>query len=150
MILVAGRILEPPPVLYKNKAPSLTAGASWNMMKKQFAQPGRMTKWSFLTLGAASFPYLDLFMKALRDCGLAVEAPMSPPGARGFKAPSPPNENDSDTSIMRIFQEMSKAGVKTLLVILPTNSAMIYARVKFWADVKYGESSSVQWPPTCY
>lgn len=140
MILVAGRILEPPPVLYKNKTPSVTAGASWNMIKKQFAVPGRISKWSFLTLGSASFSqqYLDLLTKALKDCGLAVEAPMSPPGTKGYHAPLTFNENENDTNIMRIFQTMSKAGIKFLLVILPTTNAITYGRVKFWADVKAG------------
>lgn len=143
MILVAGRVLEPPTVLYKNSSASLTAGASWNMIRKHFAQPGRITKWSFLTLGSASFPYLDLFMKALKDCGLAVDAPISPPGTKGFKAQLDTDENRADTSIMNIFNDMASAGVKTVLVILPKSSAVTYARVKFWADVKVGEFLSI-------
>jgi len=145
MILVAGRILEPPPVLYAKKASSTTAGASWNMIKKQFAVPGRITKWSFLTLGSSLFPkeYLDQFTQALKNCGLGVEPPMSPPGAKGFHASLGVNENDNDTNIMRIFQSMAEAGVKMLLVLLPTTSAITYARVKYWADVKAGRSSFV-------
>lgn len=140
MILVGGRILDPPPVIYKNKASSVTTGASWNMIRKQFAIPGRITKWSFLTLGNATFSkiYLEQFRKALKDGGMGDEPPMSPPGGAGYNAKLPGSEEENNNSIKRVFQTMSQAGVKMLLVILPTTSAITYARVKFFADVKNG------------
>lgn len=140
MILVNARILEPPPVTYGKKMTCQTTGASWNMAKKHFVVPGRVTKWSFLTLGSATFSdqYLGQFTQALGSCGLKVEAPMKGNGAKGFHEDLTVNNNENDSRIMNIFRTTSKAGVRMLLVILPSNSGYIYSQVKYWAEVKAG------------
>lgn len=145
MLVVAGRILDPPEVIYKNKASVKTAGASWNMIHKNFAVPGQISNWSFLTLGNAKFPqnYLDQFRHALKGTGMGESAPMKPQGASkpGYHAGLPgiePGSPGNDVSIMNVFRTMMQDKVKFLLVILPSDNAAIYARVKYWADVKAG------------
>ncbi len=146
MILVAGRVLDGTPVLYKKNASLTTVGASWNMINKNFAVPGRVSKWSFLALGNTAFSntYLDQFRTALRATGMGEETPMTPPGSSrpGYHVTLSENEENNDKSIMNAFRAMKQHGVRYLLVILPLRSQVLYSRVKFWADVKAGESFS--------
>ena len=143
MMIVAARVLPAPDILYKDKQAVSATGASWNIMKKHFAVPGRLANWTFLTLGNARFPrpYLDEFRKGIKSTGLGEQAPMRPPGAlkSGYHAALPGTEDGNDASIMVVFRTMMQQGVNFVLVILPTNSAVIYARVKYWADVKAGQ-----------
>lgn len=137
MIVIKGRILPAPPVMYGSKSQITPTDASWNMRGKQFAQPVKVTNWSFLKLGSARLEnsHIDLFKRALKDYGLGTEGPTHP---RGFEAPLPGPEEANDASIQKIFQTMSSAKIKIILVVLPTSSAVTYARVKFWGDVKTG------------
>ncbi len=49
------------------------------------------------------------------------------------------DENANDKEIQEKMEQISKTDVEILLVVLPFKSAPIYARVKYWADVKYGK-----------
>lgn len=137
MIVIKGRILPAPPVTYGSQSQIIPAEASWNMRGKQFAKPVKVTKWSFLKLGGAQFGtnHLDMFKRALRDYGLGTEGPSNP---QGFVAPLPGSEDANDASIEKVFKAMFQAKLKMVLVILPTSSAVTYARVKFYGDVKAG------------
>lgn len=137
MIVIKGRILPAPPVEYGNRAQITPSEASWNMRGKQFAKPVKVAKWTFLKLGGVRFDKssLDLFQKALKDYGLGTESPTNP---QGFQAPLPGSEDANDASIQKIFKTMFDGGIKMVLVILPSSSAVTYARVKYWGDVKFG------------
>ena len=137
MIVIKGRILPAPPVTYGRESALTPTEASWNMRGKLFAKPIAVTKWAVLKLGGASISknYADLFKNALREYGLGSEGPLNP---RGFESPLPGPEDANDTSVQRIFNTMSQAGVKMVLVILPNSSKATYARVKYWGDVRTG------------
>lgn len=137
MILIKGRILPAPPVMYGKKSLITPTEASWNMRGKQFATPVKVTDWSFLRLGGARLEssHIDSFKGALKDYGLGTEGPSNP---QGFLAPLPGSEDANDASIQNIFNTMSRAKIKIVLVVLPTASAVTYARVKYWGDVKAG------------
>ena len=137
MIVVKGRILPAPPVTYGSESEIIPAEASWNMRGKKFAKPITITNWSFLRLGGARLGsnHIDLFKRALIDYGLGNQGPLNP---RGFEAPLPGSEDANDASIQKIFNTMFAAGIKMVLVILPTSSAITYARVKYWGDVRVG------------
>ena len=144
MILVPARVLASSPVVYKRGVSCTTAGASWNMIGKQFSVPGKAFAWSFLTLGSATLPKdnLEQFRAALRNAGMNEGPPMSPPGSSqpGYHAALPGNEQDNDRSIENVFRALKEHDARFLLVILPTSSAVVYSRVKFWADIKAGSS----------
>ena len=142
MIVIKGRILPAPPVTYgskaqKNEAHIIPTEASWNMKGKKFAEPIKITKWTLLRLGGARFEknHLNLFQQALHSYGLGKEGPLNP---RGFESPLPGSEDANDASIQKIFRTMHDAGVKMVLVVLPTSSKVTYSRVKYWGDVKVG------------
>ncbi len=128
MIVVKGRILPAPPVTYGSASQITPVDASWNMRGKQFAKPIMINKWSFLRLGGARLGnnHIDLFKRALKDYGLGTQAPMNP---QGFEAPLPGSEDANDASIQKIFNSMFTAGVKMVLVVLPTASAVTYVRI---------------------
>ena len=141
MIVIKGRLLP---------APSLTLGhalghevsitptaASWNLLNKQLATPITVTSWSVLRLGGARLEkaQIDLFRGALKNCGLGEKDPLNP---RGFHAPLPGSEEANDAEIQKVFNAMSQAKVKIVLVILPIASKSTYARVKYWGDVRTG------------
>lgn len=137
LTVVKGRILPAPPVTYGGESEIIPTQASWNMRGKKFAKPVKITNWSFLKLGGARMEnnHIDLFKHALRDYGLGTQGPSNP---QGFEAPLPGPEDAQDASIQKIFNTMFAAGIKMVLVILPSSSAITYARVKYWGDVKVG------------
>ena len=137
MVIVEGRILAPPQLTYGENSTSATRDGTWNMLGKTFAKPEKVTKWSFLKLGNAQLPpdQLKGFQSQLKAYGLGDEPPRVP---RGFTQSLPGGEDSDDKAIEEIFGVISKTGINILLVVLPTKSAITYARVKFWADVKTG------------
>ena len=140
MLVVFGRVLPPPPVMYQ-KSSVKAEQAAWNMRGKQFSVPKTLMKWSFLRLGPAEFgrPHIDLFKQALRAGGLGQADPVSPQGQLGFTAPLVMGDDDgNDQKIKLILERIAKLNITFLLVILPGKGAMNYNRVKYWADVHVG------------
>ena len=138
MILVKGRILEAPPLtLGGTKEPVHPTGASWNMRDKTCAKAVKVVNWSYLRLGVARFNSTNLktFREALKACGLGEEDPVKP---QGFHARLPNSVDACDSEILKIFTDMSRAKVKIVLVVLPSNNKLLYARVKYCGDVKTG------------
>ena len=141
-----GRVLTSSPVLYKQSKSCVTTSASWNMIGKQFSAPGRLSNWSWLTLGTATFSpaSLNQFKTALGNAGMSQEPPMVPPQSAqpGYHAGLSTNEEDNDKSIKNVFNVLKEHGVRFLLVILQDSSAIVYSRVKFWAHVETGKFSN--------
>ena len=86
MILIEGRILPAPPVMYgpENTPTEITpTGASWNIVGRQLARPKKITKWSVLKLcwvTVTNEQIVESFTKALKSYGLWGEHPMYPGG----------------------------------------------------------------------
>ena len=141
MLVVFGRVLPPPLVMYKDKSSVKAEQAAWNMRGKQFSVPKPVMKWSFLRLGPAEFgkPHIDLFKQALRAGGLGQADPVSPQGQLGFSASLVMGEDDAnDQKIKSTLERIVKLNITFLLVILPGKGSMTYNRVKYWADVHIG------------
>lgn len=140
MIVVVGRVLPAPPVIYGGDLALQTAQGAWNMRGKKFAKPKVVLKWSYLRLGDAVFTenHMKVFKGQLTAYGLGSEKPHGP--AAGFRANLPGDEARNDVSIRSVMDTVVKAGVRMLLVALPSKDAVTYSRVKFWADVKFGKT----------
>ena len=140
MILVQGRMLNPPPVFYQGNKREFPRNASWNMRGKQFVKPGSLSNWSVLVLGTAVYDADNglSFRTALANCGMAVAT------AQGdvYQAPFTVNDRDYDTSIRNALWKAHTDGVQMLFVILPDKNATNYSRVKYWADLKAGKSAN--------
>ena len=137
MIVIKGRLLAAPSLTLGGNVSFTPTAASWNLLNKKLATPVTVTKWSFLRLGGAPFEenHIKFFRGALKNCGLGEEYPLNP---RGFYAPLPGSEDANDAEIQKVFNAMSQAKVKIVLVILPFAGKTTYDRVKYWGDVRTG------------
>lgn len=138
MLLVHARLLTPPSINYRKG--SLTPElADWNMIGQNFFESEPITRWSYLNLSneQLSNDFANKLQNALAKCGMKRK---NPDPARGFQVQLGPNGDDdqNDKLIRDVMEEMSKTEVRIVLVILPFKSAPLYARVKYWADVKFG------------
>lgn len=139
MLSVHARRLNAPQVCYGNKSALIPVLADWNMTNKWFFRCVTNTNWSQLNLSgkAIAEETWSSFENALNLCGMK-QITAHPNGPfRGF-LPGNGDDAENDRSIERTMREISTLGVQILLVVLPFRSATIYARLKFWADIKFG------------
>ena len=138
MLLVQARLLAPPTINYNKGLNSTPRFADWNMKGKNFFEPSQIAHWSCLDLSRhpISKQFFGKLNDALRTCGMGKNIP----NPSEFRAPlhGIGDDDRNETSIKKVMEEMGKRKVGIVLVILPFKSAPIYARVKYWADVKYG------------
>ena len=136
MVMVFGRVLQAPEVLYMNRGKNFaekTAQAAWNMKGKQFSVTKPLNKWSFLKLGNVNFTktHIDQVKQALRAGGLGESNPIIPPGTQGWQANVVLGQDDAnDEKIKNVLGEIAKKDVGILLVILPGKGPITYARGK--------------------
>lgn len=109
------------------------------MLGKTFFNPVPIAKWSWLRLGKAdvSNKAWEAFQTALFECGMGKTLPDP---YEGFHArlDGYGDDDKNDRAIEKAISEAKGMGLKILWVILPDNSAAIYSRVKYWADVIHG------------
>lgn len=140
MLSVHARILPAPLVKYHEQ--SLTPKlAEWNLHGKKFISHVSMStnKWSYLSLSGQEITneHWHDFETALSSCGMGD---CVPDPWRGFEARlhGPSDDDENDSAIHTAIQNAKDNSVRMLWVILPSKSAGIYARIKYWADVKIG------------
>ena len=100
----------------------------------------RIQSWEYAKLGGATIDEASIaeFKKQMRTLGLGVGAQKY---GNGIPVPLPGGLSDEaamDDAIKPIFKRLEKEKVPVLLVVLPKVATVLYARVKFWADVVYG------------
>ena len=142
MLTVDGRVLIPPKVFYAGSNVDPREG-SWNMANRKFAVGSRIQDWSFLRLNdfptdplQGAIPKLaSTFHKAMEKIGMRADNP-SPPA--GFTMTLPENDDEKSRLIDAMLSQIHKKGVRMLLVILPSRRPFIYARIKYFADTRYG------------
>ena len=98
-----------------------------------------MSGWSYLCVGKATLPNVSLkqFTGALALCGIEDATPSPPNGFRIVLEGSGDGDRN-DKAIHNALNSVWKAKIPILLVILDSPSAAIYARIKYWADTKFG------------
>lgn len=138
MLSVHARQLPVPSVMYHEA--SLTPRlAEWNLHQRFFIRHVPINRWSYLTLGEAkvSDEAWYFFQEALKACGMGE---IQPEPYEGFHRNLPGFNDDAsnDKAIQDAISDAKEKGVRILWVVLQKYSARIYARVKFWADLKYG------------
>ena len=162
MIKVPGRLLTPPRLKYGVKADfQQIKDGDWNMRNTKFHRPIPVRYWTYLFLHFAEKTKeygrilsndpgnrRKVFEDEMANLGLGNAKP-NPSG--GYYAQlSVQNgqswQSSNDSVIGSILKEASAtmsangAGNKAiLLVVLPDENAFNYSRVKYWADVKFGE-----------
>ncbi|KAL8715518.1 MAG: hypothetical protein Q9220_000854 [cf. Caloplaca sp. 1 TL-2023] len=120
MMTISGRILPPVSIQYKEKNVPKTFApnrGSWDLIGKSFTEGRPLRNWTYLKF-------------ADNDIGRSdVEA---------FTTIARFDDDANDRVIQNNIETAANKGVKVLLIFLKDDSAFIYSRVKFWADVKYG------------
>ena len=138
MLTVHGRILTAPQVQYQEKT-EISLHAEWNMSRSNFHKAKSMAQWSYLCVGGATLSDISIrqFRGALKLCGMGDATP-SP--SRGFRAVLKGSGDDdtNDEAIHNAISAVWELKIPILLVILDSPSAAVYARIKYWADTKFG------------
>ena len=113
--------------------------AGWNILGMNFVEHVNIHSWSYVLFGFSKIPDKSwkCFQDSLRQCGMGT---IQPNPYEGFHAKLLGHGDDdrNDEAIRAVIANAKARGVRILWVILPLYSAAIYARVNFWADIKYG------------
>lgn len=147
MLTVNGRILAAPKVSYKAR-PITTYNGSWNMKDIKFTTGANLISWACINLklataedyiGSRLGDYLNTFEAVLKRCGINTGIRHRPlevdlPGT---------GELDNAKAIgnaMKHYIGMKAEDnpPKILLIILPTNDKVTYAKIKYFGDTKAG------------
>ena len=149
MVVVDGHVLSSPRLKYGGSAVVPTRNGSWNMSGKTFVKPASMPSWTLLRIGLAANPALSAIMSQLRalisvfkklgmktvmpkDLELKLELPRAPNGEPGI------NKSVVDKSLEQFFEKHKQEGIGMFLVVLPSEDAWLFNRIKFWGDVVFG------------
>ena len=154
MVVVDAHVLSSPKLKYGGSTGDTPKNGTWNMNKKTFLKPALMPAWTLLRLGAAAkmtIPVLRSHLKALTDSfnklglktvipkdeGPTLELPRAANGDPGI------NKSVVDKSLKETFRQHKQEGIAMFLVILPTEDAWLFNRIKSWGEVVFGIISSV-------
>ena len=152
MVVVDGRVLTSPQPKYGGKSGNASVSAkngAWNMSGKTFSRPASMPSWTLLRVGATAkipLPDLKLHIQALTNIfdkmGLKTKIPKGPGPAVDLPRVSndDPSMNKSvvDGYLEKVFRHYKQEGIAMFLVLLPTEDAWLFNRIKFWGDVVTG------------
>lgn len=158
MLTVPGRILESPRVMYRGTQNACVDRASWNLQNVQFRNPGRFDAWQVIMLdvrrlnGSIMTPLTEtpdgdmlapkqlirLFAQSMARYGIQL----GQQGQTRQVALAPltkENRRTNDNTIADFFAKSKEKGKKKVfLIILPSQERWLYARIKYYGDVKYG------------
>ncbi|KAJ9601979.1 hypothetical protein H2200_013538 [Cladophialophora chaetospira] len=158
LVAVSGRVLNSPSVYYHGNKAAATRFGSWNMQNIQFVTKADLPSWTWVMIQTPNDanPWatpqefeqtLNNFQSELRKVGVNCNAP-----ARGLRVTVQPSvpatatrpriPGDLDTKIDETFHLFTstpnKAPPKLVLVVLLSDKAEIYNRVKYVCDIKEG------------
>ena len=102
-----------------------------------------MPKWAVLCLGGATVPASasEKFQEILGTCGMGSTKPERKQYSTRLFGVG--DDDINDNAIKNEMDNVMKAQIPILLVVLKTKSAAIYARVKYWGDTTYGRVSEL-------
>jgi eukaryotic translation initiation factor 2C len=157
MTTVHGRILLPPTVVYgkkKNVKPNNEKvkpnNGSWNCADQAFIRPGKFSSWTSCVLdlpnrtavwgdqdGQASKDLTDLLKMELVKYGLQMGEYK---GVRKFSLGGLTLANrDANNKVLdSIFSSLEKNQIPLVFIVLPSDDKWLYARIKYYADTRYG------------
>ena len=153
MITVPGRILTSPKIQYGAGPPMTVKFGSWNAAGKKFSQPGEIGTWSCIIINGHGLQNQALetknehmlapddlvaeFEEHLKGYGLKMGKRM-PNRAVEILDVNPANHASIDRVLDDRFERAAKAKMNLILVVLKEADKWLYARIKFFGDVKYG------------
>ena len=155
MVTVPGRILDSPRVEYGNKHQNPRFG-SWNCADQRFSVPGRHGNWQVLIINLqgprgnalnespnpqsgilAPEPLVKELEKYLKSYGITMGQRMETQSIM-LDQLTLQNRNINNRKIEGAFLHADKRDVRMLFIVLPQNDKWLYARIKFYGDIKFG------------
>ncbi|RMY49126.1 hypothetical protein D0865_07676 [Hortaea werneckii] len=152
MMTVPGRILNNPQIKYGSKSVT-PRGGSWNCADVKFARPGLMGKWTVLVVnhngqkgralnpqprdGLAPEPLFSELEGFLKKYGLQMTQRQKTQNIT-LDTLSLQNRATNNRQLEHIFSSAESNGINFLFVVIPEYDAWLYARIKYFGDVKYG------------
>ena len=149
MAVPPGRLLSCPRLKYGGTT-VIPKGGTWNMSGKKFSKPALMPPWTLLRIGAAtSIDHSSLASQVKTLTDVFGKYGLKMVKAKEFPGPSldlPQSAADGsitakrmmDEALETLFKDYEEKGIRMFVVILPSDNSWLYARVKYWGDVKYG------------
>ncbi|KAK3065140.1 hypothetical protein LTR53_018278, partial [Teratosphaeriaceae sp. CCFEE 6253] len=147
MITVPGRILNNPKVIYGQRKEERPTMGSWNLRQTQFFKPGRFSSWQVLVIDGDRGRALrnvdgaeSLFTKlgnSLKNYGLQMGQRL-PTQTVSLSALVEANRPTNDSALEQAFRAALGNNVNMLFIVLPAFDRWLYARIKYYADIKAG------------
>ncbi|KAF2805607.1 putative RNA interference and gene silencing protein [Mytilinidion resinicola] len=139
LITVTGRVLIEPKVNYKQKTASVRLG-SWNMVNFKFNTAGSLKNWSYVMVSTPGkrdafdeqglTEVIGKFHRTLLDVGITASQPVK---GKRISITGP-----DDPQLENTIKSAANAKFALLFIVLPSDNASEYYRIKQYADVKYG------------
>ncbi|ETI24054.1 hypothetical protein G647_03423 [Cladophialophora carrionii CBS 160.54] len=150
LIHVTGRVLTPPRIYYRNGREALLRGSKWDMRNAQFVESRPLNKWTWLIVATnedsgpwkseATFQQsraLNDFHAKLVEMGIKCAGPK-----QGIRITVNPRNLDSiDAEVGGVLQKFPISQAELVLIVLVTESPLVFRRVKFLCDVREGMSN---------
>ncbi|KAK3675877.1 hypothetical protein LTR78_004069 [Recurvomyces mirabilis] len=153
MLTVPGRVLPNPQIKYATKQESPRSG-SWNCAEQKFFKPGRWDKWQVIVInrqgnrGSAlneraggdmlsPEPLFEELAKYLKAYGLTM-GQRGPTQTITLDALTPDNRATNNRQLEKVFDNGVQHRCPLFFVVLPEVDRWLYARIKYYGDVKHG------------
>lgn len=144
LLSAKARVLNETRVQYAKKDVK-TRGATWNLLGHKFSGSGEVKSWAWLYVeiqgcGPAFSqpkPFNDVvseFRKSMGIYGIKIRDPL-----RGEKL----RLGGQDDGNIETFLKEASENVKLLWIIIPPGMTLLYDRIKYFADVKFGLATVV-------
>jgi eukaryotic translation initiation factor 2C len=155
LMIVPGRILAPPQLLYRAQSTCIPKNGAWNLDPRQLGQkPFRLAKtlgsWNTLVINSGNrdtifggmqgtMQHLTAFRSTLETYGLSP-GPVQPPVVLDVAFNDLQNKDVAkiQQQILDTLRTKFKAKPNFLFVILPSDNAVLYDCIKFVCDCKLG------------
>ncbi len=148
LITVPGRILKAPKVVYGNRKDETPRIGSWNLSQVQFYKPGRLRRWQVivfnideqrgnaLTPGDPE-PLFNELGRTLGRYGIKMDQ-RGPTQTVTLEPLTEVNRATNDRAVETVYRNAKKNNVSLLFFVLPRADKWLYARIKYWGDIKAG------------
>ena len=140
MITVPGRILPSPHVFYGTDGRDIrtTSQGEWNMKDRKFHKPARYSKWKALVVNGGTMANdINQLENSLRGYGLQMGERL-PTEVLQLQPLIPAQRETNDQALREAFEKAQKIRVQMLFIVLEENDKWLYARIKYYGDVKFG------------
>ncbi|KAJ7184221.1 argonaute-like protein [Mycena filopes] len=136
-LILKGKLLEAPRMVFKNNDLLTPNNGSWNALNRRFLAPTVMGCWAVVNLDPARIKddFATTIISNLMKCCIGLAVPEPTVIRRG-------SPHSAEKILDDVLREMRGETIDLIVVLLPKEADDIRTRVKFWGDVKRGVRTS--------